>query len=156
MIAERHSASNPSRARRAAVSLTPKPQSIRTRVEPASTMSPLPSLPLPIDAKRIKLFCLFELVLEERENLLAVLRAIGLAFRVLHAYDARRRCFDDLDPILFRLVLLVGFPEHELREPAFRSVLLGHFRIGIGVANEIDTRRAIAVDNGEARAVERE
>ena len=48
---------SPARARgapsRAAVSRTPNPQSIITRVPPASTTRPLPSLPLPSDAKRI-------------------------------------------------------------------------------------------------------
>ena len=49
---DRSPASRPSRARRATVSRMPKPQSISTRVPPASTTRPLPSLPLPREAKR--------------------------------------------------------------------------------------------------------
>ena len=53
-IASSDVGSSPRRASRVAVSRTPKPQSIITRVPPASTTRPFPSLPLPIDAKRIR------------------------------------------------------------------------------------------------------
>src|SRR3954468_16717733 len=155
-MAESDSGSPPIRWSRIAVSRTPKPQSIKTRVVPASTMSPLPSLPLPIDAKRIRAWRLLELVLEEGEYLFAVLRAIRIALRILHTHDARRRNFDDLDPVLLRLVLVVGLPEHEFRHPTLLAIPFRHVGVGIGIANEIDAGRTIAVDDGEARAVEGE
>jgi hypothetical protein len=40
----------------------PNPQSIRTRVPPDSTTSPLPSLPLPREAKRMRAAPLLELI----------------------------------------------------------------------------------------------
>src|SRR5450432_258168 len=106
-MASRESGATPMRASRAAVSRTPNPQSIMMRVEPASTTSPLPSLPLPIEAKRINdlhRFALLELVLEQREDLLARRRFVGDAARILHADDADRGCLGNEDLILLGLV----------------------------------------------------
>src|SRR4029453_7196566 len=100
-IASSDSGATPSRSSRPAVSRTPNPQSMRMRVVPASTTSPLPSLPLPIDAKRISAARRsLQLILEQREDLLAVLRLVGRPGRVLHAHDGRRCFLDDLDPVL--------------------------------------------------------
>src|SRR5512132_884557 len=155
------SGATPRRASRATVSRTAKPQSMRTRVSPTSTTRPLPSLPLPSDAKRIgrsRRPCrLLELVAQQRQDALARLRAIRVARRILAAHGALRRGLDDLDPVLFRLVLVVGLPERqELRQKAFLAVLARHVGVGIGEAHEIDSGRAIAIDDGEAAAVERE
>ena len=48
----------------------------------------------------------------------------------------------------------VGLPEHQLVEEAL--VLLRAVGLGIGIADEIGALRAVAVDDGEADAVERE
>src|SRR4029453_5141132 len=142
------------RSRRAVVSRTPNPQSIRMRVVPASTTRPLPSLPLPIEAKRTA-SGLLQLVLEQRQDFLARGRAVGHATRILHADNAVLCRLRDDDLELLRLVLLVGLPELQLLEPA-RVVLLGGDRIGIAEANEIYAARAVAVDDGKAGAVERQ
>src|SRR5262245_9668437 len=99
-----------------------------TRVPPASTTRPLPSLPLPIDAKRIGCGSagrgdasregLLELVLKQRQDPLAVLRLVGCAVRILDADDAGGRRFGDLDPVLLWLVLVVRLPEHQLGQKA--------------------------------------
>src|SRR5262249_42616746 len=180
-MAESDSGSMPSRASRLAVSFTPNPQSIITRVAPHSATSPLPSLPLPIDAKRIiggsrrdvasrdlsafdsirvgratRGSLLLELVLQERQDALARLGLVGAAVRVLHAHDTLLLRLGDLDPVVLDLFLVVLLPEHELLDPAIFLVLLRHLRIGIGVADEVHAVRAVAVDDGEPRAIERE
>src|SRR6476660_1769945 len=153
------SGARPRRHSRATVSRTRKPQSIRTRVCPTSTTSALPSLPLPSDAKRIvtrwRPVALFQLVAQQRENLVARLRAVRGAVGILHADGALRSGLDDLDPVLLGLVLLVGLPEvQHFRQEALLAVLLRHVGVGIGEPDEINAGRAIAIDDGEAGAVE--
>src|SRR5262252_2242839 len=82
--------SSPRRARRRTASFTPNPQSISTQVPPAWTTSPLPSLPLPSDAKRIAPRRLLQLILEQRENLLAVGAFVRRAVGVLHGDETVR------------------------------------------------------------------
>src|SRR5690349_7177509 len=132
------SGSTPRRRTRVAASRAPKPQSMRTRVAPASTRRPLPSLPLPIEANLTAAATSLQLFLQQGEDLLAVLRLLRRARRVLHADDAVRRDLRDLDAVLLRLVLLVGLPEHQLREPALLAVLARHVALGIGVAHVVE------------------
>src|SRR6187455_2508374 len=153
-IASMSPGARPIRARRTAVSRTPNPQSIMTREAPASTTSPLPSLPLPNDAKRISPRALLELVLEERQDPVARRRLVRRALRVLHGHEALRRRLDDGDPVLLGLLAFVLAPEHELGEEAL--VALADVGVGIGVAHVIQAVAAVAVDDGEAAAVERE
>src|ERR1700694_4250627 len=161
MIAVTVSGATPIRASRATVSRTPKPQSISTRVAPTSTSRPLPSLPLPSDAKRMPLSRAWskrararslELVLQQREDLVAVGRAIRDARRVLDRDDAGRIGLSHEGAILLRFFLVVALPELELIEPAF---LLG-IEVGVGIAHEVQPLGTVAVDDGEAGAVERE
>src|SRR5690349_5773234 len=124
------SGARPRRARRATVSRTRKPQSIRMRVSPTSTTRPLPSLPLPNEAKRTPApRRLLQLVAQQREDALARLRAIRIPRRILHAHRALgRRAFGHLDPILLGLVLVVVLAEHvhQLRQKALLAVLARH------------------------------
>src|SRR5512137_1464622 len=83
---------SPSRPRRVAAPRTPNPQSISTRVPPDSTTSPLPSLPLPRDAKRMRAAPLLELIAQERGDLLAGRALVGGAVRVLHGHETAWGC----------------------------------------------------------------
>src|SRR5215212_8588533 len=99
----------PTRSSRALVSPSVKPQSIMTRVAPLSTTSPLPELPLPSEVNlsmlprgvdrqrscpvqrpprcRSSRRCpLLELVVEEREDLLARGARFRRALHVLHLH----------------------------------------------------------------------
>src|SRR4029077_5227606 len=115
-IAVSDDGARPKRPRRRAVPRTPNPQSISIRVPPASTTRPLPSLPLPREAKRMPCAApLLELVAQEREDLLAGCALVGGAVRVLNGHEAARIGFRDVDPVLLDL-LGVGLPEHELVE----------------------------------------
>src|SRR5512143_904636 len=127
-IAASVSGATPSRARRVVVSRTPKPQSIRTLVRPACTTSPLPSLPLPSEAKRTPLL---QLILEEPKDLPAVRALVGRTVRVLDADEGPRVRLHHEDPVLLRLFGRV-LPEHELRQPA----LVGLLQFRIRVADE--------------------
>src|SRR5207244_13615631 len=117
MIAVTVSGATPIRASRATVSRTPKPQSISTRVAPTSTSRPLPSLPLPSDAKRIPPSPAWskrawarslELVLQQREYLVAVGRAVGDARGVLDRNDGGGIGLSPDNAILPRPVLGAG------------------------------------------------
>src|SRR5450631_3437843 len=154
MMASIDSGATPMRASLATVSRMPKPQSISSRVSPASTSRPLPSLPLPRQAKRT----LLELILEQRENLLAVRRTVRDTRRILHRYQAAGVGLRHDDPILLRRLRLVGLPELQLvqriLEPALVLFLLGEIRIRI--ADKIETLRTVAIDDRKAGAIERE
>ena len=54
-----------------------------------------------------------ELVLQEREDLVAVGRPVGRAGRILHRHDAVRIGLRDDDAVLLGLVLVAGLPELE-------------------------------------------
>src|SRR5450755_1835592 len=153
MMAVIVSGAMPTRASRATVSRTPKPQSISRRVVPASTSRPFPSLPLPRQAKRT----LLELILEQREDLLAVRRAVHDAGGILHRHQAAGIGLRHHNPVLFRLFRLLGLPEldlgHRIGEPAFRFFLR---QVRIRIADEIKSLRTVAIDDGEAGAIERE
>src|SRR4030095_4791392 len=123
----------------------------RTRVPPASTTSPLPSLPLPSDAKRTPASALLQLVLEKRQDLLAGRGLVGRAVRILDRHDAARVGLRDADLVLLGLFALV-LPEHELREQS----LVARRRLRIGITDEVLALRAVAIDDGETDAVERE
>src|ERR1022692_282959 len=154
MMALIDSRETPIRASLATASRMPKPQSINTRVAPASTRRPLPSLPLPRQAKRT----LLELILEQREDLLAVRRVIRDAGGILHCHQAGGIGLRHDYPILFRRLRLVGLPElqllHRSLEPPFVLLLL--FEIRIRIADKIKSLRTVAIDDGEASAIERE
>src|ERR1700730_2466721 len=98
MMAVSVSGPTPMRASLATVSRMPKPQSISTRVAPASTRRPLPSLPLPRQAKRT----LLELILEQREDPFAVRRIVHGAGRILHRHQAAGIGLRYHYPVLFR------------------------------------------------------
>src|SRR3977135_2355583 len=136
MIAVTLSASTPSRARRATASRMPKPQSISTRVVPASTSRPLPSLPLPRQAKRT----LLELILEQRKDPFAICRTVRVAGRILHRHQAARIGLRYHYPVLFRFLGLLGLPELKLVEgvgqPAF---LFFPGKVRIRIADEIES-----------------
>src|ERR1700694_4121728 len=118
MMAVTVSGATPMRASLATVSRRRNPQSITPRAPPASTSRPLPSLPLPRQAKRT----LLELVLEQREDLLAVRRAVRDARGILHRHQAAGIGLRYYYPILFRLRDRIGLPElnlgDRLRQPA--------------------------------------
>src|SRR6187455_656965 len=153
-IASMSPGARPIRARRTAVSRTPNPQSIMTREPPASTTSPLPSLPLPNDAKRISVRASLQLVLEQREDPVARRRLVRRALWVLHRHEAARRGLDDRDPVLLRLLGFVLAPERKLRDPAL--VALADVGVGIRIADEVQAVAAVAVHDREPAAVERE
>src|ERR1700680_4086117 len=153
MMAVIVSGATSTRASLATVSRMPKPQSMSTRVAPASISRPLPSLPLPRQAKRT----LLELILEQREDLLAVLRTVRDARRVLHRHQASGIGLRYHHPILFRLLRLIGLPELKLgnrvRQP---TLLFFPGKVRIRVADKIQSFRTVAIDDGEAGAIERE
>src|SRR5687767_1159606 len=148
----------PRRSRRSRVSAMVNPQSIITRVLPLSTTSPLPELPLPRDAKRSA--TLLELVVEQRQDLLAGARRVRGALRVLHGHLRHARARVGHVDAELRLAALrrVRLPELELVEEP--GLILGLLRrdvaLGIDVAHEEEALRAVAVLDGEADAVERE
>src|ERR1700682_1791371 len=148
------SGSTPMRASLATVSRMPKPQSMSTRVAPASTSRPLPSLPLPRQAKRT----LLELVLEQREDLLAVRRAVRDARGILHRHQAAGIGLRYHYPILFRLRYRIGLPKlnlgDRLRQPAV--VFFAGSQVRIRVADKIQSFRSVTIDDGKAGAIERE
>src|SRR5438045_1856437 len=104
------SGATPMRPSLATVTRTPNPQSINTRVAPASTRRPLPSLPLPRQAKRT----LLELILEQGEDALAVRRCVRRAGRILHGHEPPWIGLRHHDPILLRLLGLLCFPKLKL------------------------------------------
>src|ERR1700682_1636653 len=149
------SGSTPMRASLATVSRMPKPQSMSTRVAPASTSRPLPSLPLPRQAKRT----LLELVLEQREDLLAVGRTVRDARGILHRHQAAGTGLRYHYPILFRLRGRIGgLPElnlrDRLRQPAV--VFFPGSQVWIRVAEKIQSFGTVTIDDGKAGAIERE
>src|SRR5438477_5762010 len=150
-IAVRSPGRSPRRAMRATVSRMPNPQSTSTRVAPFSTTSPLPSLPLPREAKRTRAPPLLQLVFEKRQDLLAGNALVGRPARILHGHHAARVGLRDGDPVLLGFFVL-ALPEHEFVQEAF--VLRGRLRIG--VADEILALRAVAIDDGEADPIERQ
>src|ERR1700693_3669783 len=154
MMAVTVSGATPMRASLATVSRMPKPQSMSTRVAPASTSRPLPSLPLPRQAKRT----LLELVLDHREDLLAVRRAGRDARGILHRHQAAGIGLRYHYPILFRLRDRFGLPElhlgDRLRQPAV--VFLPRSQVRIRVADKIQSFRTVTIHDGKAGAIERE
>src|SRR6185369_13007227 len=84
---------------------------------------------------------LFELVLQQREDLLAGWTLVRRARCILHGDETPGIGFRDHDPILFRFFRGVA-PEHELRQET--GVLLDH--IGIGITDVIEALRAVAID----------
>src|ERR1700682_5751536 len=149
------SGATPMRASLATVSRMPKPQSMSTRVAPASTSRPLPSLPLPRQAKRT----LLKLVLEQREDLLAVGRTVRDARGILHRHQAAGIGLRYHYPILFRLRDRIGgLPElnlgDRLRQPAV--VFFPGSQVRIRVADKIQSFRTVTIDDGKAGAIERE
>src|SRR5450755_289343 len=154
MMASIDSGRTPIRASLATVSRMPKPQSINTRVAPASTSRPLPSLPLPRQAKRT----LLELILEQREDLVAVRRVIRGTGGILHRHQAGGIGLRHDHTVLFRLLGGVGLPELELLDRILEPtvVLLLLFEIRIRIADKIESLRTVAIDDGKASAIERE
>src|ERR1700674_3524897 len=143
----------PMRASLATVSRMPKPQSMSSRVSPASTSRPLPSLPLPRQAKRT----LLELILEQREDLLAALRTVRDARGILHRHQAVRIGLRYHYPILFRLFRFIGLPELKLGKRVGQPTFLFFLgKVWIRIANKIQSFRTVAIDDGEAGAIERE
>src|ERR1700676_680822 len=153
MMAVIVSGATPMRASLATVSRMPKPQSMSTRVVPASTSRPLPSLPLPRQAKRT----LLELILEQRKDPFAVCRTVCGAGRILHRHQAAGIGLRYHYPVLFRFLRLLGLPELKLVEgvgqPAF---FFFPGKVRIRVADEIESFRTVAIDDGKAGAIERE
>src|SRR5450432_3693085 len=129
------------------VSRMPNPQSMRMRVPPTSTSRALPSLPLPRQAKRTPPS--LELVLEQRQYLVAVHRALGAARGIFHRHDAARIGLRHDHPILLGLYV-VAFPECKLVEKTFFFLRV---EVRVRVAHEIQALGPIAVDDGEAGAI---
>src|SRR5438874_6074649 len=144
------------RSSRSIASRIPKPQSMRTRVSPTSTSKALPSLPLPSDANRMNvgpLYDLLELILQQPENLVAVGGLVRGALGILDRHHAVRIGLRHDDAVLLGLLLLVALPEPELVQQA---LLLAGFRIRIGVTNEVQAVRTVALDHRESGAIERQ
>src|SRR5438105_15178810 len=120
MMAAIVSGATPMRASLATVSRMPNPQSMSTRVVPASTSRPLPSLPLPRQAKRT----LLELILEQRKDPFAVCRTVGGAGRILHRHQAAGIGLRYHYPVLFRFLRLLGHPVLKLVERVGPPALL--------------------------------
>src|SRR6185503_12722012 len=103
----------PARARRRSVSVSARPQSSITTVPEASATRQLPELPLASEEKRNGLL---ELLVQQREDALRGLGALGGAFLVQHRHLAAGRAaagfLRHLHPVLRRLDLGV------VREPA--------------------------------------
>src|SRR3569833_1735361 len=144
------------RASRAMLSASPKPQSINTRVEPASTTRPLPSLPLPRLANRITpVPASLQLVVQQLDD--AILR-VGVGRLAVGAGDANPALlarFADHDLQLRRGLRLLATPEGKLDEHAFVA-LTGVVDTGVDVAHVVDALGAVAVLHGKAHAVERQ
>src|SRR6266581_2525895 len=155
IIPERSGGSRPTRARRDTVSRTENPQSSMRRVRPTSTTSALPWLPLPSEAKRTKPHGLFQLLLQQGENLARRIGGIRVAFLAEHLHFARIIAILHEHAILFGLRIGRRAPEHELGK---KTVVLLVERIGLGidVPHEVETLRAVAVFDGEACAIEHE
>src|SRR4051794_35876703 len=146
----------PSLPRRRSVSAMLKPQSTRMRVAPDSTMRPLPSLPLPIDAKRINLSSL-QLIVKQREDAIRGGRTLRRAVLVEHVHFGALAFIFHQHAILLVLVLVAAAvaPELEAREETLvAGALVVDF--GIDVAHEVQAFRAVAILDGEADAIERE
>src|SRR5579862_967100 len=145
---------SPARSRRAFVSARPKPQSIRTRVRPFSTTSPLPELPLPSEVNRI---ALLQLVVEKAEDLLAGGGTFRGALGVLHDDLRRVRArVGHVDAELRLAFLRRRLPELELVGPALLGLARIDVAFRIDVAHEEKALRAVAVLDRESDAVERE
>src|SRR5688572_1437022 len=146
--------SSPARCRRRSVSVRLRPQSSITTVPAASATRQLPELPLASEAKRIKAK-LLELLVQQREDALRGLGALGSAFLVQHVDLAAVGILRHLHPVLRRLHLgIVREPARDAVEQAL--VLLAHLDLGIGVAHEVQPLLPVAVLDGEADAVERQ
>src|ERR1700730_11940607 len=151
MMAVIVSGATPMRASLATVSRMPKPQSMSTRVAPASTSRPLPSLPLPRQAKRT----LLELILEQRKDPFAVCRAVHGAGRILHRDQAAGIGLRYHYPVLFRFLRLLGLPELHLVERVGQPALFFFLRqVRIRVADVIESFRTVAIDDSKAGAIE--
>src|SRR3990172_666365 len=131
MMPARSAGSRPMRASRRVASRREKPQSSSRRVGPASTTSPLPSLPLPSDAKRTTLppcpvpdspACqdLLQLRVQKRQYLPRRLGLVRLTFLAEHLDLARVFLVLDLHSVLLRRPWIgaAGFPEHQLGKEA--------------------------------------
>src|SRR2546423_6879031 len=141
------SGATPMRASLATVSRRPKPQSISTRVEPASTRRPLPSLPLPRQAKRT----LLQLILEQGEDPLAVRRAVRGARGILHCHQAARIGLRHHHAVLLRLLGLLRLPELHLVDRIGEPPLFFFLRkVRIRGADVIEALRTIAVADRKA------
>src|SRR5438477_9414319 len=132
MMAVIVSGATPMRASLATVSRMPNPQSMSTRVAPASTSRPLPSLPLPRQAKRT----LLELILEQRKDPFAVCRTVRGAGRILYRHQAAGIGLRYHYPVLFRFLRLPGLPALMLAGrvgPPALSLFLSKPRIVVAV-----------------------
>src|SRR3989304_6448740 len=127
MMPESAAGWRPMRARRRVVSRGEKPQSSSSRLAPASTTRPLPSLPLPSEAKRTlgsfthqgkrsaRAFNqLLQLLVQQRQYFPCSLGLVRLAFLADHFDLARRFLVPDLHPVLLRRFRIgtAGFPEN--------------------------------------------
>src|SRR3569623_1797485 len=152
----RSQASSFNRASRAMLSASPKPQSISTRVEPASTTRPLPSLPLPRLANRITpVPASLQFVVQQLDD--AILRVgVGrLAGGTGDANPALLARFANHDLQLRRGLRLLAAPEGELGKHAFVA-FAGVVDTGVDVADVVDALGAVAVLHGKAHAVKRQ
>src|SRR6266851_3636380 len=153
MMAVMVSGAMPMRASLATVARIPKPQTMSTRVAPASTSRPLPSLPLPRQAKRT----LLELILEQRKDPFAVCRTVRDASRILHRHQAAGIGLRYHYPVLFGFLRLLGLPELKLVERVGQPALLFFLgKVRIRIADEIESFRTVAIDDRKAGAIERE
>src|SRR6266550_2543531 len=151
MMAVIVSGATPMRASLATVSRMPNPQSMSTRVAPASTSRPLPSLPLPRQAKRT----LLELILEQRKDPFAVCRTVRGAGWILHRHQAAGIRLRYHYPVLFRFLRLLGLPELKLVERVGQPALLFFLgKVRIRVADVIEPFRTVAIDDRKAGAIE--
>src|SRR5256885_2351723 len=146
-MASMSAGSRPRRARRRSVSRRARPQSISTCVRSACATRQLPLEPLASEAERSNLL---ELLVQQREDALRGLRAVGGAVLVQHVDLARGARLADLHAVLLRLDLRVA------REPAREQAAGVLLDVGVGIADEVDAFLPVAVLDGEADAVERE
>src|SRR5512143_1628668 len=146
----------PSRASRATLSASPKPQSISTRVAFASTSRPLPSLPLPRLANRITPApASLQFFVQQIDDAIPRLVVGRLAVGASDADPALLARLADHDLQLRRGLRRLAAPEGEIGEDAFVT-LAGVVDVGIDVAHKIDTLGAVTVFHREADTVERE
>src|SRR5262245_20099688 len=118
----------PSLSRRRSVSVSARPQSMRTTVPEASAARQLPPLPLASEAKR-KARVLLQLLVQQREDALPGLGALRGALLVEHQDLGRVLLRGDLHAELLRLDLGIGPPGEEPSEEPFVLFLHLGFRI---------------------------